>query len=886
MRRKARCRWASARRRSSDSSPGDAERAVEVRARAFDVAGGRLQPSGQEQTGRLLLWRGETGGRGERATDPRGSGDAVAEHHPRPAESVGDADAEARGVFGGPGEGGVDVGAVGANGGHARGLGVAAYGRGASIGGFGEPRRVCRGRVVGAAGFPQAQLGEGADAVEQPVAYGPVGPDFGIDQRSVDESADDVEHGCRGDAERTEDVFRGGERCAAGEARQGPQSTLVVGEQQLVAPPDRRGQRAAAFGATAGRVAEQRETVVESPRDLLYRQGLDPGGGELDGQRQPVEGSADRLDDGGGLLVEHEPGAQLCGAGGEQRDRVGDRERFEGIDGLAVEPQRKLAGGEDAQVRGGVQQAGGQVGHGVDDVFAVVEHEDGLGAGDAVEEHLFTAGEVQRLGHGLGYRRGGGGRVESDEPDAVGGIQVAGHLDGGAGLADTGRSDQRHQPPVTEQPIAGGDLVGPPDQRCRERGQVADRERWRGGPVDGAAEGGTVPQDLAFESAEVRSRFDAELLDQYVPHPGVRRQRIGLPAGPVERGDQRDPQSFAQRVPVDESFQLADHVAAGAEVDACGEVVLDQAEADLVQPHPVGVQPVAVAGVDEDLAPEQRQPFAGDVHGGRRVAGPPRRGRGRGQGEDVQGVDAGLVHVQGVAAVAARDQVGATQRPPELGHLRLHRVLARAGGRGAPQVVDQPVGAHQPSGIERQPDEHLRGLAGRHREVARRRGGPRAGRARATVNIVASVCLVPTAGPDRSSDRRQRVVSTRGHSQRMPDDIDKPDPPADRRRRTKPPPRSSTGPRRAPPRSCSSPRRCSPTTPATCSPGRPTTPRPPGTASSSPSPRRTSTATPTASTPSSVTTSPTTPDNLLVAWIAASRTRPNAHHQPQLGAPP
>ena len=54
-------------------------------------------------------------------------------------------------------------------------------------------------------------------------------------------------------------------------------------------------------------------------------------------------------------------------------------------------------------------------------------------------------------------------------------------------------------------------------------------------------------------------------------------------------------------------FQLGDDVAAAAEVDPRGRPVLKEPEPDLVQAGPVGLEPLAVAGVDQDLAPEQAE---------------------------------------------------------------------------------------------------------------------------------------------------------------------------------------------------------------------------------------------------------------------------------------
>ena len=103
---------------------------------------------------------------------------------------------------------------------------------------------------------------------------------------------------------------------AAGEAGQGPQASLVVGEQQVVAPRDRCGEGPPPFGSPTGRVAQQVEPVVEAARDLLHGERLRPGGGQLDGQRQPVEGLADVVDDGRGVRVEGRTGAMAAARAG------------------------------------------------------------------------------------------------------------------------------------------------------------------------------------------------------------------------------------------------------------------------------------------------------------------------------------------------------------------------------------------------------------------------------------------------------------------------------------------------------------------------------------------------------------------------------------------
>ena len=83
---------------------------------------------------------------------------------------------------------------------------------------------------------------------------------------------------------------------------------------------------------------------------------------------------------------------------------------------------------------------------------------------------------------------------------------------------------------------------------------------------------------------------------------------------------QRHPQAFAQRVLVEQPFELGEQLGAAAEVDPGRRLVLEQAEPDLLQTCPVGMEPLAVAGVDQDLAPEQAERLGGRLHA-------PRRGR-------------------------------------------------------------------------------------------------------------------------------------------------------------------------------------------------------------------------------------------------------------------
>jgi hypothetical protein len=82
------------------------------------------------------------------------------------------------------------------------------------------------------------------DAVEQPVPGGATfDGELDRNQRSVGETTDDIDGRLRRHLERGQYVLDSGERRAIGEAAEGPQSALIIGEQQVIAPRDRRLER-------------------------------------------------------------------------------------------------------------------------------------------------------------------------------------------------------------------------------------------------------------------------------------------------------------------------------------------------------------------------------------------------------------------------------------------------------------------------------------------------------------------------------------------------------------------------------------------------------------------------------------------------------------------
>ena len=128
-----------------------------------------------------------------------------------------------------------------------------------------------------------------------------------------------------------------------------------------------------------------------------------------------------------------------------------------------------------------------------------------------------------------------------------------------------------------------------------------------------------------------------------------------------------------------------------------------------------GVDPVAVAGRRQHIPAVQLQRRRAQVGGAAVVAGVEQPRRGGGVAQHGERIDLGRLDGELVAAVAAGDHRRIPERPAQPGDLRLQRVAAGVDGVGGPQVVDEPVGAHEQPGLEREAHQQLRRLAARHR---------------------------------------------------------------------------------------------------------------------------------------------------------------------------
>ena len=202
------------------------------------------------------------------------------------------------------------------------------------------------------------------------------------------------------------------------------------------------------YRATAG-IGEEPEALIQPLRHLLGAQYSEPGGGQLQGQRDAVESAAD-LGDGRRIgVAQSEAGLGRPGALTEERHRVGcgqvvgacgvcggKGQRWEREDHFAGQAERLAAGGEDRDLGAPAQQEMGETGRCLHEVLAIVDDEEKPPCQQAFAEPLLQrrrplAGCHAQHAEGVGHFGGDQCRVtdpaEVDLPGAVGeSIQVAG----------------------------------------------------------------------------------------------------------------------------------------------------------------------------------------------------------------------------------------------------------------------------------------------------------------------------------------------------------------------------------------------------------------------------------------------------------------------------
>ena len=267
---------------------------------------------------------------------------------------------------------------------------------------------------------------------------------------------------------------------------------------------------------------EDLEPIVEACREVHHRQQLRARSRQFDRQRHSLQARADACDRPHLLVGRCEPVRGRSGTFDEQLHRrsgsevgdvgggVGGLEGGQGELDLPRHGECFPAGREDPQVGAVVEETLDCCGGGVDDVFAVVEHEQPAAMAHLASEPPLGCLPGEEFGlwqpEGVRHRRrdvrGIGGARERDEPGSVVGLRRdrPGGLESNRGLARASGAGHGHEPLRRQQRCDLRDLVVAPNDGDEPVGQ---------GPAlgDGASrrrlEPLVLPQD---RSLEVRQR--------------------------------------------------------------------------------------------------------------------------------------------------------------------------------------------------------------------------------------------------------------------------------------------------------------------------------------------------------------------------------------------
>jgi hypothetical protein len=123
------------------------------------------------------------------------------------------------------------------------------------------------------------------------------------------------------------------------------------------------------------------------------------------------------------------------------------------------------------------------------------------------------------------------GKVDHPHPVARRGDEQARRLDGQPGLPDTARAGERHEPGRPEHGAQIRDVAITTDDLVPRRGQVRPRRCAARGRV----QRGFLGQDRPVQLDEFGRGIEAELVAEPDAQLVVALQRLGLPAGPVQR---------------------------------------------------------------------------------------------------------------------------------------------------------------------------------------------------------------------------------------------------------------------------------------------------------------------------------------------------------------
>ena len=358
------------------------------------------------------------------------------------------------------------------------------------------------------------------------------------------------------------DRLGGGQIAPAGEHRQPFEHPLLVVEEQLVAPVDHGPQRLLARQRGARPAGEQAEPIVQARRGSAERERSGAGGRELDGERQTVEAGADVGDHRVVVVGEFERRAGGVSPGDEEAHGVVGRERRHRPDGLAADAQSLAARGEDAQRRAATQQVLGDLGGRGDHVLAVVEHDQHARGHRSARPTGSGPGARGRRRSAPGLRPGSptGASSTRQPPNARSRGHGAGHLQREAVLPTPPGPTSVTNRCVGEQLLevaAARRRVRPTGSALPGSSSAVRREAPRcASTTGGGVERPVLGQDRGLQLAELVTGFEPELLTEKLTAVLEHAERVGLPAGAVQREHQQPAEPLAQRMRRDELLEL------------------------------------------------------------------------------------------------------------------------------------------------------------------------------------------------------------------------------------------------------------------------------------------------------------------------------------------
>jgi len=273
---------------------------------------------------------------------------------------------------------------------------------------------------------------------------------------------------------------------------------LLISGEQVVTPFDRVGHRPEPGRLVPGPAGEQGQPLLQPGQDDRRSEQVAAGGGQLDGQGQPVQAGANLGNGWRGRLGQRDARVHRFRPGDKQANglRVDhlsagpwrrQRHRRDRIHPLTAHPQRRATGDEQRHVRTGAEQLD-QHRRGVGNLLKVVEHQQAPASRQVRAQPLdqgttVAFPETQAVSDGGEHQRWIRHRGQGDKPHPIGERWPRRFSDRQRqpGLADPTRSGERQQPglPLAKKIADRRDDILAPDEGGERDGQWRQNQERR-----------------------------------------------------------------------------------------------------------------------------------------------------------------------------------------------------------------------------------------------------------------------------------------------------------------------------------------------------------------------------------------------------------------------